>query len=472
MKFKSVLLITFLIGFSMKSFAGQVEIAQWIPWSFVSAELKKYPMEFRSRPDDWNLQLGEWAPKAISAEIQITRGSQDIQISESGIHAIAQNVSGRISVQGLNIDQTILREINGHQIRVRVQAQCQAFQIQIHSFSVSAQASFHQQENSWAPRLSTLNLQIPTGSWAVSPITCQGPQGLDQTIGSVIQDSLNSPEILQETLKSWLAPQIDRTWKTTWNSILSENWQSLKVTSMGEPLSTGFFLKGQIEIQNGSAVLLPQDLVAPETSTIPQLVLSSEGFKALAEDNLKTFSVQRYDLQQIPAFKKIMKNRFLQIFVWPDLLHFSRKTPFYISTRPETTQLGLHSRGSGLWNLTMQARGLIQVHRKGQEWTYIHWGIGMSAQLQTQVKNSRLHFKTTNSEANVNWNFDEDYVQAFNPSSRISSTVLKEAGKALFENRSIEKELPTLKMNGREWKLDGWKQKDSLIWMDWKESQL
>jgi len=470
MKLRSVFLAAFLMFFSAKTFAGQVEIAQWIPWSFISEELKKIPFSFHSIHESWTMQFGEWTPKTSGAELTMISGPSEIQINETGVQASAQNISAKIAINGLNIDQVIVREINGNQIRIRVQAQCQPFQIQIQSFSVVAQAAFVKQGNAWSPQLSSVQLQIPSPSWTVSPIACQGPQGLDQSIMKLIQDSLSNPASLQEVLKNWLAPQINQLWKANWDSLLAENWQSLKIKSMSEPMIKGFFLRGQIETLKNTQVFLSNQLEMPENTLSPQLLLSTEGFTALAEDNLKNFSVQNFNLQQVPGFQKVMNNRFIQLFVWPDLLHFSRKTPFYLSTVPETTQMSLQSKGSGIWDLTMQTKGFVQVDRKGKSWKYLHWGIGMTAQLQTQVKDSKLQFTTTNSHSNLNWNFDEDYVKAFRPSSRISSSVLQEAGKALFENRTIEKELPVLNLKGRQWKLNGWNQKGSLILMNWKES--
>lgn len=468
MKIRSVVFTAFLMVISAKSFAGHVEIAQWIPWSIISDELKKIPTQFQTSQGATTLQFGEWAPIIPGSQFQVSGTLSDLQISQSGAQAQVSNISARLAFDGLKIDQTIIREINGNQIKVRVQADCQPFEIQIYPFSIAARASFQKQGQMWAPQLTNLELQIPIESWSVSPLVCQGVSGFDQSLLRLIQVGLSQPETFEDTLKNWIAPKISEAWTSSWNKLLNENWQSLQIKSLSDPMENGFYLKGKINISKSSEVLLPSLLQAPENLSAPQLILSTEGFTSLVEDNIKSVSLQNYNLQQISAFQKIMRNRFIQLFVWPDLLHFSRKTPFYLSTIPADTKMSLQSKGMGLWDMSMQTRGYVQVDRKGKTWNYLNWGIGMSAQLQTQIKDSQLVLTTTQSKSNINWAFDPAYVQAFRPSGSIPKSVLEEAGKALFENRTVQKELPVLHLQGKQWKLDGWKQNGSLILMDWK----
>jgi hypothetical protein len=117
----------------------------------------------------------------------------------------------------------------------------------------------------------------------------------------------------------------------------------------------------------------------------------------------------------------------------------------------------------------LQTTGAISVERKGKMWNYILLGLSMSSNLETQIKDSKLVLMTTNSTSDINWKFDADYAKAFRPSGRLPKDVLKQAGTALFENRTLQKDLPVLSWKGRHWKLNGWNQKGSMIYSNWKE---
>jgi hypothetical protein len=468
MNLKSVFFSLFLISFASNVSAGQVEVGQWIPWSFLSSEIKKLPLNFQSEPANWTLNWQGWNPQALGSQIQVQGGFSDLQITGEGIQAQAQNLSATLKINQLAIDQTIVREVAGNQIQIRVQIQCQPIEIQMSSVSVVAAAAFQKQTDHWAPRLSSLNIDLPQGSWKVGPVNCQGPFGTDQALLLLIQQSLNNPKAFQEIIRAWLTPKIDELWKSSWDLLLAQTWQTLKVKSMGEPGRNGFFLIGQIETVNSQNVVLPALTDTQSESTTPQLVMSTEGFSALAQENLKKFAIQNYDLQQIEAFGSLMHSRFLQFFVWPDLLHYSRNTPFYLSSNPEKTKMTLTPSTAGQWQLQMQTQGVIRAERKGAMRDYLNWGIGMSARLETQVVNSRLLLKTTNSQTQLSSSFDPSYVQTFQPNTRLSASVLDKAGKSLFENRSFETQLPVLNWKGQEWKLNGWKQNGALIWLEWK----
>jgi hypothetical protein len=162
-----------------------------------------------------------------------------------------------------------------------------------------------------------------------------------------------------------------------------------------------------------------------------------------------------------------MHNRFLQIFAWPDLLNFSRKTPVWLSTSRDSDSLKLNSMGIGRWQMQLQTSGLLEIPRKGETRKYIHWGLGLASNLLTEVRDSQLILTTQNAQSNFNWRFDADYIQRFQPSTRISSSVLKKAAQSLFENRQLQIQLPVLTWGSRTLKLNGWRENQSLISMDW-----
>lgn len=451
--------------FSLQIQAGTIEVGQWIPWSSLKQEALKWPLSFQTQGQDITLQWQEWKPQALHTDFSVTGQIQNLQITKEGIQAQASNLSATLKVGGLSLDQTVVQTIGGNQITIRIKASCQPFQVVIPSFDLNVQAPYQKALNAWQPVLSQLQLVIHDG-WSLSQLSCEGPMGLEDRLTTMIQDSLKNPAALASLLQNYLSPRLQAQWQDSWLKLTSETYQSLQIKSMGEPLEEGFFLKGEISAGNGDfRIALPSDMTVLSKATTPQLVISSEGFATLAREQLGKVSIQNYDLQQVPAFAKLMKSRFMQFFVWSDLLHFGRSTPFWLSTKPDS-KVDLKDLGGGKWQVQIQTLGMIEVNRKGKRWTYINWGVGLSANATTEVKDSRLLLQSGTPKSNLNWSFDPEYVKAFDPSG-ISSKVLKAATEALFTSRSTEVALPTLQTKDKIWKLNGWTEDRGLVWMEW-----
>ncbi|MGZ5279671.1 MAG: hypothetical protein ACXWC9_07005 [Pseudobdellovibrionaceae bacterium] len=466
MKIQSVLLSFFLIVFAVQTQAGTVEVAQWIPWSSLAQEASLWPLNFQTTAQNFTLQWQEWKPQALQSDFAVNGTIQNLQIGKSGIQGVGTGLSAVFKVGQLALDQTVVKEIGGNKIEIRIKASCQPFEIKVPSFDLAIQAPFQKIGNAWQPVLGDLKLAVHDG-WSVSPLVCEGPMGIEDRLTAIIQDSLKNPEALSSLLKNYLSPELQKKWQQAWTQITTEKYQELKISSMGEPLDEGFFLKGEFTSGLGDwQIPLPSQLRVLSKATKPQLVLSSEGFAAMARESICQYSIQKFNLQQVEAFAKLMRSRFVQFFVWSDLLHFSRSTPFYLSTLPDQ-KVDLQSLSGGRWQVQMQTSGIIEVSRKGQMRNYINWGVGLASVSTTEVKDSRLILQSGNPKTNLSWKFDPQYVKDFHPSG-ISEKVLKKATEALFKSRSAEIQLPTLQTKDRLWKLNDWVEDQGLIWMEWR----
>ncbi len=466
MKKKSVFTSLFLILFSLQLHAGTIEVGQWIPWSSVVQEAKAWPLGFQTAAQNFMLQWQEWKPQALQTDFVVAGQLGSLAITKEGIQASATGMSASLKVGRLALDQTVVKEIGGNRIEIHIKASCQPFEIKVPTFDLAIWAPFQKTAVGWGPALTDLKLGVHDG-WSVSDLTCEGPMGIEDRVTAIIQDSLKNSEALSSLLKNYLAPELQKRWQAAWLQITSEKYKDLQITSTSEPMDEGFFLRGIMAVGNGDwKVALPAQLSVLSNVKSPQLVISNEGFAALAKENLGKFSIQKYDLQQVPAFNKLMHSRLSQLFVWSDLLHFGRNTPFYLSTKPDQN-VQVQAMGGGQWQVQMQTRGVIEVSRKGKNWSYINWGVGLSSVASTEVKDSKLILQSGQPQTNLSWAFDPAYLAAFKPNG-ISAKVLKKAAEAVFTSRSTEVELPSLTINNKLWKLNGWVEDRGLIWMEWR----
>jgi hypothetical protein len=466
MSFKSVILAVFLIHFAKPSFAGNIEVAQWIPWSSLASETQNWPLSLEAQSQNYVLQFQDLKPLAQAVDFSIKGSFQNLQFSKSGIQASAQGVSANVKVGRLSLDQTIVANIGGNQLQLRIKVSCQPFEISIPNFDVSAHAVHRRQGEQWSPALNGLSLNVHEG-WSLSPVVCEGPTGIEERITGLIVSALKNPDSVTGILTNYLAVELQNRWVQAWQQMTLEGYKDLKVSSMSDPMDEGFFLKGEISAGTGDwHVPLPSQLSARSQVTTPQLVISSEGFAALARENLSQYSIQNYDLQQVSSFHRLAHSRFLQFFVWSDLWHFSKSTPFLLSTLPDQ-KIDIQSLGGGKWQVQLQTRGVIRAERSGQVRNYIDWGLGLSTVVTTSVKDSRLILQSNTPQTRANWNYSPEYVSTFHPRSNLSESVLQKATASLFQSKIFEVPLPVLQTRDHVWKLNNWIEDQGLIWMEW-----
>ena len=467
MNYKSVLVAISLITFSIKSEAFNVEVAQWLPWKFIEQELKNTPLSFKLQPRDLTLQWQDWHPLLKGAALQVDGAWTQLQVQSTGINASAQGVAALLKVQQLIVDQTIIKEVGGNRIEIRVKAICEPFEIKVPSADLLAQALYQRQNEMWSPKISQLKLAIHDG-WSVSALSCRGPQGFEQAVTQLLQDSLKNPDSIASVLQSFLSASMDEKWNQIWKQMTTVGYQNLKVNSMDEPTEFGFFIRGDLQAGTGvTQINLPQNLEVPTKTVSPQLVLTTEGFTTLAKEKAHHFSILKYNLQSIDAFQQLMHSRFKQFFIWPDLMNFSKSAPFLLTSNP-SQKIDLQPLGQGKWSMQSQTFGIIEAPRDQVEQTYLHWGLGASYKLSTQVKDSLLKLHVDQSKTNMTWKFDANYLKKFKPSQRVSSSLLQKIGDSLFTGRSFEVQLPVLDLKTKTLRLNNWTESQGLIWMDWK----
>jgi hypothetical protein len=109
--------------FSLPVFSA-IEIAQWVPWSFIQHKL--IPSHFEiSREGLFDLEASSLRPR-INFTAHIRGQSQRTQFYPAGISASHQ-LNGVIEIDAINIDQWIQRNINGNNFRVYVKVNYSPF---------------------------------------------------------------------------------------------------------------------------------------------------------------------------------------------------------------------------------------------------------------------------------------------------------------------------------------------------------
>ena len=455
-----------LLSISLSSLAGSIQVAQWLPWSFITQEIEQTPIHFDFHEPSLQLNFQGIKPVIKNLNIKVEGEIEKLNFDQIGIES-TQNFQMQIHIGAIDIDQYIKREFGGNEIQVHIKANCSSFNISVEKLLTATRFIFIKESSLWRPELSDLQIDLDHKDWLLDEIRCTGINGIGSEISSLLSQNLNNPTVLQDLIKEILVQELRISFYTMWSSLLNTVENDLTITGIDKPRDKGVLITAALPIRKAAEVILPVVNEKELSTHIPQFLLSTKGFEALLEDKIMKLAPQAYNLQEVRGFNKLMRSRLKQQFVWPDLKRFPKDTPFYMSTNLDEFKLTLLPEAGNKWTANIQTNGRIETEIGTSKIDYILFGLGVSSSFNVAVEDSKLILTNGPAELQMYWDYGLIYQLIFNPNRHIGIDLLKGAIVPFFSHKNVMENLPTLKWGERELKLQNWNKKNDLISMDW-----
>ena len=449
--------------FSLPTHAGSVEFAQWIPWDFLTAEIKKKELFVQETEPSVRLNLGELKPELKNVELEVAGTLENLQYSGQSISMSAE--AGLTLVLGeIKVDQMIVREFGGNVLQVQIKANCGRATISLPAIYLESLFSLRA-ENKYLPSLHELNIQIPEGTWAVSAIRCSGLSGIGAEIEMTLNQALKNPAVFSSLIKDWVTPLLDEWIRGQWIAVNSSEgqWSGLTIDPPGDK---GFLVRGTIPLSGNDEILLPDDFESNIRSETPRFYLSRAGFQTLIQDRLRSLLPRMYDLRENESFSKLLKSRIVQYLVWPDLRRFNSSTPFVLKNDPDSLLLSLIQDKAG-WKADLSGRGSLTTVIGGSPIDYIVYSMSLALPVKMELRSGDLYFSTGKASAKLAWSFGYFYQLIYRPENRIPLSLLTNALGGIASDRKEKVSLPQFSTGNRDYMLSNLRTEDQLITMDW-----
>lgn len=443
-------ILSLCVLFSLPAHSGFVEFAQWIPWNFVSQELRKTEIFYSTQREILPLSIGEFKPRFRNIRFDLSGVMDEVGYS-SGNLSLSGAGSLIIRIDSISIDQMITREFGGNVLEIHVKADCQPIRIEVEAFNFSGAFSV----TGRLPSLEDILLTIPQGKWSVSEVRCSGISQLSQEIAASIQRYLDAPESLSPMVKAWAAPAFDQWMKTRWPQDLE--------SSFGE---SGMIVLGEYPVSGSEEVLLPSELPAGLKSDHPRLFFPKEGIAAIMKDRLKNYIPSYYDLRSISAFRKLMGSRLMQFLVWPHLRQFHASTPFVLRTDPASLTLKIEEKNR-LWTAAVSGKGAIVTVVGGAPIEYLQTELKLTVPMSLNLVSGKLIFRTGKVTANLNHKVSPLYQMLYAPEGKVPVSMISGAVANLTSDKEEAFVLPSIVIGSRELVLSNMQFHQHLVTMDW-----
>lgn len=454
--------LTLFLNFQT-AFASTVESELRLPWDELNKELPLQKVQFEWGETELQFQDLPFLFKNIRLEIQ----SQAQEL----LHFNTQPFQSQLKVSGmqmalstgpLQIRKNIIREINGAQVTVKLNAECAPISMQQQNIQVATKLEWEVSDHNVSSRITTFDVIWPISGWHVSEISCQGPAGFADLIQIELQKQLTHPELffpfLQEKMQSVMNSKLEELTKNILNvklKFLQDRVQAevQRIKSVNfHGITLGVVLRLQDQDQQFYILKKSSDSVSSKVG----LTISTSGLEKLLQVSTRGQSFQSTD-QQMSGFKQLMRSRFLQFFLWPDLMNFSKRAKFnFIHKLNENTKISLLPRGK--MKLSLQGDSWLQGERDGKMWNYVFFRSQLNTQSQLTIAQSKLKVNLDSNNVRLKKQFGSDYKSKYQPSERISTSMIQTAIEETYLNNSLSWDLPSFEIrSGLNLKIDSMK---------------
>lgn len=433
-------------------------VAVAVPWSFIDTKLK-----FKLS------QIKDYELNAISINydnfpVEIKKARFHIgQMNWLGAEYNGDSVNWSLELRGLNfeiptfsVDRVIEQNIGGVLARIRLTANCSSivlkqaqmssqlnFKYSVHGLSIEALLNAF--KLSWA------------APWQFEPISCVGPQGFADLIQEELNKKLNDSQYLQDFLKPYLQEALqDRVSQVLQKlTVLTEFFPAHKSTYYFKAIevmpykSLGLLIYAQIFKDKDPSFELPDlSLSEAELDMLkdrPLLFVEKNSIKKVFEDEFKKY-IFRGDLAQMKSFSSLLKSRFLQFFIWPDLLKYSKASKFPYLARAQDLQIFDFDSQEGL-KIEANFEAWLNSERSQKSWNYLYSKTSFKGQFELEILNGNLVAKNYGSEdlkLKTKAQMYPEYIKTFNPKTSVATSILDKAIKASILSNGLLWQVPQI----------------------------
>lgn len=464
--------IIFLLNISSHALAHSQLISEFrmnLPRQFVQEVLEKRWETLTSKEFQGNWKFSDQEIRTLSVPIKISDISLTLKTllhkpsvnSDGGaLDLMSDNLQLQLHIGEVAVDQVLERTIGGVTGHFKIQARCRNNILSLlpgqGGFTLQLSPLFHGSKMHLA--VNDMDLFWNKGSWKWEGSQCEGAEGffylLQQEVEQMISNSHSFIQPRKEVLKKYIEESIQpQELDFTGASQISTERSDIRaaiVFDEGRPNTRGFYqLKGRLFIdffqdtQDNAVLHFNADSTTMKNSNSGQLRLP-KGFinefvkKAYAPNTW----AQRVLSSKLPDFNTLLNSRFLQFFLWPELMSFSKRSIFLFDVY---SNKNIFLNGDGFhYFLKATLLAKMWAPKNGKYVSFMNFTIPIQTALQFNIENGKLLWQTSALNLNLYSAWDSSYVDIYNTSPRFArKTLQNQLVKKMNENKGFI-ELPKI----------------------------
>lgn len=434
-----------LINEKWKSFAEKEFAKNW-----------QFPNQTMTAQEGIPVQIND-----IFLEIKTRLKKPALQEAQTLVELTSQGLQAELRLGEVSVDHTIEREVGGIVGRFRLQALCKDVRLNMTAgqgefavlvaptlASATAGGEIQAVRLGWTPQ-----------AWVISSMQCSGAQGFDDILRGEIQKlaqdsaTLVSPHL--EFIKQSVQAELDKIQIDLSGSrrllVSRPDIEAHMIVDRFQDLGTqGLKVRGRFTVDFARVATNSQKkLTLAEGSTAGA---ANQASLRLPKDFLKEIVNQAYAPNtwrhsflspQIPGFVSLMRSRFIQFFVWPELMSYPKSSVFRFDVYSNKS---LNIQGQGLQykiNTTIYTQ-MQSPQKAGQLAPFMNFTVPVTAQLGLQVQNGVLKVSLGSPQMGLQAQWDKNYLSSKRVSTGFSTSTIRSRIIESIAGEMVTVSLPTI----------------------------
>lgn len=410
--------------------------------------------------------LSPYKSSIENMDVMLSATHQLLVSQEIGKLSYVVNVSRvQLNTGKVATNDVIQQVVGGSTFNIRINASCSSMHVESKDAALKLNVDVEAVADGGHIQLKLKNFEIlGEAQWTVSSQGCEGPVGYQEQVEKAVANFLQNRESLKKVLSERLQSSLNGLGQS-----MSE--KLLKVKSVALMDGVRFILKpqgvdadggslmlfGEVETVMDSAKNIDHFISAPISKTeLAQvqksgLIISQsyikEVFKHLFEEGHLKY---KFSSSGIQALKNFMNNRFMQFFLWPDLLKFAKGAEFLFKASsqgaPDVNYIQ-SSKGYAWYNLKNLVGVDMMAPQGAGHIPYVNFQANVDVNSWMTVANNRMYVGFSQPASNLSALWDSNYLQNFKPKKSVNTSMINGALKKAVKDYRFDISLPVLDLN-------------------------
>jgi hypothetical protein len=372
-----------------------------------------------------------------------------------------------VYVGRFEIHDTLIRDVGGARLIIHLDGACNGMMIRVPTGAWKVRGSLKWGWTNQGLQVAWNDFQFVNNSGAATSVDlgqCDGPTGLNEALKDAImqvsQDHAWMQDVLRDGVLNWiegslgdLQTELMKTREVQMRPGLMLTWVPSNMMDAGNGLMR---IMGQMVVSKEAKVASSETLDRGFSESILNEVTES-GFVLPRETLPKMMEfLQRHgelgyraSSNQIDSFKSLMGSRFLQFFVWPDLMKFAKTTEFYFDVSTEKAPVLTNGR-----SLASGVAYDVSAPLLVKQWAptdkkylpYVDFRAPMQGSLSAQIKGDELQVLLAPAKMNVTSAFRPEFQSFRSVTTRIANSMLGSKVQEYLNSKPLTLTVPAWKL--------------------------
>ncbi len=408
-----------------------------------------------------------WAQVVAKGPFEVQFQTADLSKQEVGFELTWNDPV--INVGRFEVHDTITRSIGGADVIINLDGACNDMIVRMPAGNWKVKGTLKYIWTAQGMQASWKDFQFAMGAanTTIDIGQCEGAQALQAelrgTIESVSKDQAWMQDVLQGGVLDWVESSLGTLQGELLKTRVVEVKPGLNMTWRPGEIQQGdkglMRVSGEMSLEREAATASSETL--SRTYAVSSLMSVKESGFLFPNNTLQKIVGflqasgdlgYRLNSNDVSAFKGLMESRFMQFFVWPDLMSFKTDTAFYfdISASSPPVLSGGHMLEKGGISFDVEAPLLVRqwAPAKGVYVPYMDFSSPMQGQLTAKVSGGNLVMQIVPNQLQITNKVRSEYSKVRQVNGWIATSLLGSQVSSSLQEKPFSLAVPTFELGG------------------------